>query len=67
MMDGLPAGLLSPSVLIAVLDFLEQSTLLPLALQLDPHDNLPGTVADRFQSLRSWVTQRTAGIQARTP
>jgi hypothetical protein len=66
-LDTLLAGHLSAPLLVAILDFLEQGTLLPLALQLDPNNNLPGTVADRFNSLRSWVTQRAANVQAQTP
>lgn len=66
-LDQLIGGMLDPNPLVAVLDYFERATPLPLALQLDPNNNLSGSVADRFNSLRAWVVQRAASIAAQTP
>jgi len=63
-MADLLAVPLDPVYLNFVLDYLEQQTLLPLAMQFDPNNNLGNdTVAERFDSLRNWITNRAAVIQ----
>ena len=57
-------GALSPTNLQAWLTRLEQTTLLPLALSLDPNGKLSKDPHSRFEALRKWVGLRAASIKA---
>jgi hypothetical protein len=59
-MADLLSGPLHADVQIAFLNELE--ALLTEALEQDPNNNISGRVAERFNSLRDWVTGRVANI-----
>ncbi len=65
--DALLAGYLSAATLNAVVTHIQVYTAVPLAIQLDPNGNLSGSSTARFQSLRTWISQRAANIAAQTP
>lgn len=59
-MVDLLAGPLHADAQVAFLDELE--SLLTPALEEDPSNNISGSVAGRFASLRNWASMRAAGI-----
>lgn len=62
-MGRLVNGVLSPSALRGWLTRLETSSLLPLALKLDPNGKLSSNPGARFDALRKWVGERAASIK----
>ncbi len=60
-MATLLAGPLSPASLTAFLNALE--VVLSADLELDPNNNIDGSIAERFDHFREWVTGRAVNIQ----